>query len=181
MSVVTKTFYLFRDGDELDTVKISLSPHWLSKPYFRLPDSVKQQMIPEGEKSYKEKRKEELMLKSQELGISIKSVFFLDFNFCCFRQAKKREKRKIMQEKILICKKSKFPPCQRCTQPAGQGCKQNMCKRCCKYISKQQRLDCNCEFASFCTFEASHENTYYNFQLIEQSGLTYPHWNRTLF
>lgn len=122
-------FGQIREGAALDTVKIALSPHWLCKPYFRLPENVKESMLAEGEKSYKQQRKEELQKKADELGISIK-------------QAKKRNKRKIQHEKVLICKRTKFPPCERCNQPAGQGCRQKMCKRCCKYISKQKRLDC---------------------------------------
>lgn len=61
--------------------------------------------------------------------------------FIC-RQARKRERRQLTGARILEAKKQKFPPCARCGQPAGQGCTNHKCKKCCRYQSKHEASDC---------------------------------------
>ncbi|KJH46214.1 peptidase, T1 family [Dictyocaulus viviparus] len=86
-------FERIRRGDEkLDPIALSKTPHWICKPYFRLPNVVCEGLVAEGEKSYKEKRKEHLQQVADELGLSLK-------------QARKRERRKLNGQRTTISKR----------------------------------------------------------------------------
>ncbi|PIO72703.1 hypothetical protein TELCIR_05359 [Teladorsagia circumcincta] len=50
----------------------------------------------------------------------------------------------------------KFPPCARCTQPAGQGCAYVFCKKCCRWTCKQKGWDCNAHRFKFAHMAVEH-------------------------
>ncbi|GMT28257.1 hypothetical protein PFISCL1PPCAC_19554, partial [Pristionchus fissidentatus] len=116
----------------LESSVVAMSPHWMCKPYIRLSDLTKEKEGGEGEGlSEKEKKKEEIRMKAAENGISVK-------------QMKKRERRTMQAEKTIKKEiKQKFPPCARCGQPASQGCKGVMCKKCCRWTCRNEKKDCN--------------------------------------
>ncbi|GMR53331.1 hypothetical protein PMAYCL1PPCAC_23526, partial [Pristionchus mayeri] len=125
---------VYRDVAEglrpLESSVVALTPHWLCKPYIRLSDLTKEKEGGEG-MSEKEKKKEEMREKAAESGVSV-------------RQMKKRERRALQAEKTIKKEiKQKFPPCARCGQPASQGCKGVMCKKCCRWTCRSEKKDCN--------------------------------------
>uniref|UniRef100_A0A8R1HVP3 tRNA-dihydrouridine(16/17) synthase [NAD(P)(+)] n=1 Tax=Caenorhabditis japonica TaxID=281687 RepID=A0A8R1HVP3_CAEJA len=128
-SEARELFERIRQGHEMDALEVSKQPHWITKPYFRLKEVAKESIVAEGEKTFREKQKEKLALAAQEMGVSLK-------------QARKRERRQLSGQRILEAKKLKFPPCARCGQPAGQGCTNQKCKKCCRYQSKMEKIDC---------------------------------------
>nr|CDJ93285.1 tRNA-dihydrouridine synthase and Proteasome domain containing protein [Haemonchus contortus] len=110
VALAKELFERIRSGAEkMDPIEVSRTPHWICKPYFRLSEVARETIVGEGEKTYKEKRKEHLQKIADEMGLSLK-------------QARKRERRKLNGQRTIISKRMKFPPCTRCTQPAGQGC-----------------------------------------------------------
>uniref|UniRef100_A0A1I7XP16 tRNA-dihydrouridine(16/17) synthase [NAD(P)(+)] n=1 Tax=Heterorhabditis bacteriophora TaxID=37862 RepID=A0A1I7XP16_HETBA len=130
-------FHRIKLGEvEMDPIEVSRTPHWISKPYFRLSETARETVVADGEKTYKEKRKEQLQKIADENGLSLK-------------QARKRERRQLIGQKTTLCKRVKFPPCIRCSQPAGQGCAHSMCKKCCRYSCRHGRLDCKENFVGF--------------------------------
>ncbi|KAK6046238.1 dihydrouridine synthase [Cooperia oncophora] len=131
IALAKELFERIRCGDEkMDPIEVSRTPHWICKPYFRLSEMARETIVGEGEKTYKEKRKEHLQKIADEMGLSLK-------------QARKRERRKLNGQRTIISKRMKFPPCTRCTQPAGQGCAYVFCKKCCRWTCKQKGWDCN--------------------------------------
>lgn len=122
-------FETIRNGELMDAIDVSKQPHWISKPYFRLKEVAKESIVGEGEKTFREKQKEKLAQTAKEMGVSMK-------------QARKRERRQLSGARILEAKRTKFPPCARCGQPAGQGCSNNKCKKCCRYQCKNEQMDC---------------------------------------
>lgn len=123
-------FEQIRKGEIMDAIEVSKQPHWISKPYFRLKEVAKESIVGEGEKTFREKQKEKLAQTAKEMGVSLK-------------QARKRERRQLTGARILEAKRTKFPPCARCKQPAGQGCANNKCKKCCRFQCKHENLNCN--------------------------------------
>ncbi|EYC25588.1 hypothetical protein Y032_0011g1289 [Ancylostoma ceylanicum] len=97
---------------------------------------ARESIVAEGEKTYKEKRKEHLQKIADEMGLSLK-------------QARKRERRRLNGQRTTISKRAKFPPCARCTQPAGQGCAHSFCKKCCRWTCKQKAWDCKAHRQKF--------------------------------
>lgn len=130
ISSAKQLFERIRCGEEeMDPIAVSKTPHWICKPYFRLSEVARETIVGEGEKTYKEKRKEHLQKIADEMGLSLK-------------QARKRERRKLNGQRTTISKRMRFPPCTRCTQPAGQGCAYVFCKKCCRWTCKQKGWDC---------------------------------------
>ncbi|WKX92146.1 hypothetical protein Q1695_010291 [Nippostrongylus brasiliensis] len=130
MSSARELFDRIRRGEEkMDPIAVSKTPHWICKPYFRLSEVARETIVGEGEKTYKEKRKEHLQKIADENGLSLK-------------QARKRERRRLNGQRTTISKRARFPPCTRCTQPAGQGCAYVFCKKCCRWTCKQKGMDC---------------------------------------
>ncbi|CAD6190979.1 unnamed protein product [Caenorhabditis auriculariae] len=125
-----KLFEDIRTGAiEMDPLEVSRAPHWISKPYFRLSEVAKETLVAEGEKTFKEQRRERLEKAAKEMGVSLK-------------QARKRERRQLTEKKILSVKRLKFDPCARCSQPGGQGCSHFMCKKCCRYVCRHEKKNC---------------------------------------
>ncbi|EYC25587.1 hypothetical protein Y032_0011g1289 [Ancylostoma ceylanicum] len=130
-------FDRIRSGDVvMDPIEVSRAPYWICKPYFRLSEVARESIVAEGEKTYKEKRKEHLQKIADEMGLSLK-------------QARKRERRRLNGQRTTISKRAKFPPCARCTQPAGQGCAHSFCKKCCRWTCKQKAWDCKAHRQKF--------------------------------
>uniref|UniRef100_A0A1I7UY92 tRNA-dihydrouridine(16/17) synthase [NAD(P)(+)] n=1 Tax=Caenorhabditis tropicalis TaxID=1561998 RepID=A0A1I7UY92_9PELO len=124
-----KLFDTIRKGKLMDAIEVSRQPHWISKPYFRLKEVAKESIVGEGEKTFREKQKEKLAQTAKEMGVSLK-------------QARKRERRQLTGARILEAKRTKFPPCARCGNPAGQGCVNSKCKKCCRFQCKHEFSDC---------------------------------------
>ncbi|CAB3407233.1 unnamed protein product [Caenorhabditis bovis] len=122
-------FAKIRNGFPMDALEVSKQVHWISKPYFRLSEVAKESIVADGEKTFREKQKEKLAQQAKELGISLK-------------QARKRERRQLNGQRIMAAKKMRFPPCARCKQPAGQGCTNDKCKKCCRYQCRHEKSDC---------------------------------------
>ncbi|CAJ0594060.1 unnamed protein product [Cylicocyclus nassatus] len=137
MVLARNLFDRIRKGEvEMDPIEVSRAPYWICKPYFRLSEVARESIVAEGEKTYKEKRKEHLQKIADELGLSLK-------------QARKRERRKLNGQRTFISKRARFPPCVRCSQPAGQGCAHSFCKKCCRWTCKQKFWDCKAHRQNF--------------------------------
>ncbi|CAI4226814.1 unnamed protein product [Auanema sp. JU1783] len=129
-------FEKIKNGEaEMDPISVCRTPHWISKPYFRFSEEQKKEIV-----SKKPVKRDELKSRAEDLGISIK-------------QMKKRERRKLLGQKLLETRKLKYPPCENCGQPGGQGCKLKMCKKCCKYKCKTKLLDCPTHKSKFSKLE----------------------------
>uniref|UniRef100_A0A1I7YJH8 tRNA-dihydrouridine(16/17) synthase [NAD(P)(+)] n=1 Tax=Steinernema glaseri TaxID=37863 RepID=A0A1I7YJH8_9BILA len=106
--------------------KVRASPHWMCKPYFRPSKDDSQP----SDSAYREKRREEIDRLVDATGLSR-------------RQLRKRERRRIAGQKIIShAQKKVYEKCERCNQPAGQGCSSKMCRKCCKFICSRQFKDC---------------------------------------
>ncbi|KAJ1373203.1 hypothetical protein KIN20_035551 [Parelaphostrongylus tenuis] len=147
MQMARELFERIRCGEKnVDPISLSKTPYWICKPYFRLSEVVREALVAEGEKSYKEKRKEHLQKLADELGLSLK-------------QARKRERRKLNGQRTTISKRAKFPPCSRCSQPAGQGCAHLFCKKCCRWTCKQKGWDCKAHRYRFSSLPTANSQT----------------------
>ncbi|CAD5205902.1 unnamed protein product [Bursaphelenchus okinawaensis] len=90
-------------------------PYYLCKPYVRATQSLEPV-----EKDFRIQRKVEMAKIQNETGLS-------------FRQIRKRERRRIDMKKEFS-RKCAFPVCKRCNQPAGVGCENEMCRKCCRFV-----------------------------------------------
>ncbi|CAD5208643.1 unnamed protein product [Bursaphelenchus xylophilus] len=98
-------------------------PFYLCKPYVRSTQSLEQV-----EKDFRLQRKIEMEKIQNETGLS-------------FRQIRKRERRRIDMKKEFN-RKCAFPVCKRCNQPAGVGCENDMCRKCCRFVCVRQAKLC---------------------------------------
>ncbi|KAI6180271.1 TRNA-dihydrouridine(16/17) synthase [Aphelenchoides besseyi] len=103
--------------------QVAKIPHWFSKPYIR---PVK---IETGESDYRRKRHEEMEKIQQETGLSLKQI-------------RKRERRRLDLKKMHSARPD-YPPCRKCSQPAGMSCQQRMCRRCCKWLCTRRNYSCS--------------------------------------
>uniref|UniRef100_A0AC34QZP5 DUS-like FMN-binding domain-containing protein n=1 Tax=Panagrolaimus sp. JU765 TaxID=591449 RepID=A0AC34QZP5_9BILA len=100
------------------------TPNWFAKPYIRPIQLAEEKEVSE----YRINKRAEIQKMSDSTGLSK-------------RQIKKKERRRVDFLRVKEARKE-YPPCQRCSMPAGVACCNFCCKKCCRLICIVEYKSC---------------------------------------